>query len=86
MSDIPYLCDRGLNQKGKWMRPADRVRARKNLDKRLSSLRSQVAFARPPRGWVKAIREAASAGFIATFSSPWKVFKPRTLRVMEPVW
>ena len=58
MSDIPYLCDRGLNQKGKWMRPADRVRARKNLDKRLSSLRSQVAFARPPRGWVKAIREA----------------------------
>ena len=40
------------------MRSADRVRARKNLDKRLYPLRNQMAFARPPRGWVKAIREA----------------------------
>lgn len=40
------------------MRPADRVRARKHLDKRLHALRNQMAFARPPRGWVKAIREA----------------------------
>lgn len=39
------------------MRARDRVAARQHLDKRLNSLR-EFNFARPPRGWVKAIREA----------------------------
>jgi len=32
--------------------------ARKNLERRLAPLRGMEALARPPRGWVKAIREA----------------------------
>jgi len=40
------------------MRPADRASARRQLDKRLSVLTDIDALTRPPRGWVKAIREA----------------------------
>ena len=40
------------------MRAEDRAMARKNLDKRLNTLRNNSAFARPPRGWVKALRDA----------------------------
>jgi predicted DNA-binding mobile mystery protein A len=40
------------------MRASDRATARKNLDKRLIALTNQDPFARPPRGWVKAVREA----------------------------
>jgi predicted DNA-binding mobile mystery protein A len=40
------------------MRPADRATARRQLDKRLSILSDIDALAPPPRGWVKAIREA----------------------------
>jgi predicted DNA-binding mobile mystery protein A len=40
------------------MRPQERATARRQLDKRLSPLRTQDGFARPPRGWIKAIREA----------------------------
>lgn len=40
------------------MRPEDRATARRQLDKRLDSVRDLDALARPPRGWVKAIREA----------------------------
>lgn len=40
------------------MRSRERAMARKQLDKRLQALRSLEGFARPPRGWVKAIREA----------------------------
>lgn len=39
------------------MRPQDRETARRQLDKRLGTLTSE-ALARPPRGWIKAIREA----------------------------
>lgn len=39
------------------MRAVDRVRARKNLDNRLILLRN-LELSRPPRGWVKAIRDA----------------------------
>ena len=39
------------------MRPQDREAARRQLDKRLGTLYGE-ALARPPRGWVKAIREA----------------------------
>ena len=40
------------------MRPEDRSTARRQLDKRLSSLQNMESFVRPPRGWLKAIREA----------------------------
>lgn len=39
------------------MRAADRSRARRSIDKRLKPLRN-IELARPPRGWVKAIRDA----------------------------
>jgi predicted DNA-binding mobile mystery protein A len=40
------------------MRPDDRATARRQLDKRLTLLKNTDAFVRPPRGWLKAIREA----------------------------
>ena len=40
------------------MRPQDRAMARKNIDKRLSQIGNLQNLARPPRGWIKAIREA----------------------------
>lgn len=40
------------------MRPQDRAIARRQLDKRLTPLSNLDALARPPQGWVKAIREA----------------------------
>lgn len=40
------------------MTPRERATARRLLDKRLSAISDQDALARPPRGWVKAIRES----------------------------
>ncbi len=40
------------------MRPKDRASARRQLDKRLIVLQDAEILARPPRGWIKAIREA----------------------------
>ena len=40
------------------MHPRERATARRQLDKRLNLLRNQEGFARPSRGWIKAIREA----------------------------
>ena len=40
------------------MRPEDRSTARRQLDKRLSSMQNMELLMRPPRGWLKAIREA----------------------------
>ncbi|HET8699982.1 MAG TPA: mobile mystery protein A [Gammaproteobacteria bacterium] len=40
------------------MRARDRASARENLDRRLNPLRNCDLFSRPPRGWIKAIREA----------------------------
>ncbi len=40
------------------MRAQDRASARKHIDKRLSPLMNADALTRPPRGWVKAIRDA----------------------------
>ncbi len=40
------------------MRPEDRAAARRSLDKRLNILRDSEALSRPPRGWIRAIREA----------------------------
>ncbi len=40
------------------MKPYDRHIARRQIDKRLSILRGTEALTRPPRGWIRAIREA----------------------------
>lgn len=40
------------------MRSSDRAPARKQLDKRLAALRDSDSLMRPPRGWIRAIREA----------------------------
>ncbi|QKT03534.1 mobile mystery protein A [Ectothiorhodospiraceae bacterium 2226] len=40
------------------MRSEDRATARRKLDTRLNPLRDSESLLRPPRGWVKAIREA----------------------------
>lgn len=41
------------------MRSADRITARRQLDKRLSLIANNIeGLTRPPRGWVKAIRES----------------------------
>ena len=40
------------------MRSDDRALARKHLDKKLGPMRDLKALARPPKGWIKAIREA----------------------------
>jgi len=40
------------------LRLEDRSIARCQLDKRLSSMQNMELFVRPPRGWLKAIREA----------------------------
>jgi len=40
------------------MRAKERAMARRQIDKRLKSLQNIEWFARPPRGWIKAIREA----------------------------
>ena len=40
------------------MRSKDRALARKHLDTRLNSIRTSSDVLRPPKGWVKAIRES----------------------------
>lgn len=40
------------------MRAEDRAMARKNIDRRLAALKDLQILVRPPRGWIKAIREA----------------------------
>ncbi len=40
------------------MRPEERSLARQQLDKRLTPLRQSQDLARPPRGWIRAIRDA----------------------------
>jgi predicted DNA-binding mobile mystery protein A len=40
------------------MRPEDRAMARRQIDKRLNLLPKIDVLVRPPRGWIKAIREA----------------------------
>ncbi|MEQ8693158.1 MAG: mobile mystery protein A [Pseudomonadales bacterium] len=40
------------------MKSNDRILARRQLDKRLDTLRQSTDLAQPPRGWIRAIREA----------------------------
>jgi len=62
------------------MKSEERLLARKNIDKRLNMLRNMEGFARPPRGWIKAIRE--SLGMTAAqFGSRMGVSQPRSLEI-----
>ena len=62
------------------MRAKDRVLARKHLDSKLDSIRRSSDVLRPPKGWVKAIREALgmSAEQLATRIG---VTKPRVYEI-----
>jgi predicted DNA-binding mobile mystery protein A len=40
------------------MRAQERATARKQIDKRLNMMRNSDGLSRPPRGWIRAIREA----------------------------
>jgi len=46
--------------------------ARKHLDKRLSQWQPTSEFACPPRGWIRAIREAIGIGFCTEHFRPMK--------------
>ena len=62
------------------MRSDDRILARKQLDKRLNPLRTSQAFTRPPRGWIKAIREALGITS-AQLGKRMGVSQPRILEI-----
>ena len=55
---MSYLCEERTNTQVDVMRAEDRAMARKHLDKKLNPLRDSKELLRPPKGWVKAIREA----------------------------
>jgi len=62
------------------MKSDERQVARKNLDKKLNMLKNVEAHGRPPRGWVKAIREAL--GMTTTqFGRRMGVSQPRALEI-----
>ncbi len=54
--------------------------ARKNLDKKLNSLRNLEGLVRPQRGWIKAIREALGMT-TAQFGRRMSVSQPRAVAV-----
>ena len=60
------------------MRAQQRATARKQLDKRLNLLQNADILARPPRGWVKAIREALGMT-TAQLAKRLNVSQPRVL-------
>jgi len=62
------------------MRAKDRVAARHQLDKRLNSLRDSDTFTRPPRGWIKAIREALGMT-TAQLGKRLGVSQPRAVKI-----
>jgi len=62
------------------MKAQERVLARKNLDKRLNTLRNSDTFNRPPRGWIKAIREALGMT-TAQLGQRIGVSQPRALQI-----
>lgn len=62
------------------MRPEDRAMARKQLDKRLSTLRQAKSLAVPPRGWIKAIRESLGMT-TAQLGARMGVSQPRIIEI-----
>ena len=62
------------------MRAHERAMARKKLDKRLNLLKNVGLMARPPRGWIKAIREALGMT-TAQLAKRLGVSQPRVLAI-----
>ena len=62
------------------MRSEDRALARKQLDKRLDFVRGTDALTRPPRGWIKAIREALGMT-TAQIAKRMGVSQPRAVEI-----
>lgn len=62
------------------MRSQDRATARRQLDKRLSLLPGAASLTRPPRGWIKAIREALGMT-TAQLGKRLGVSQPRTVAI-----
>ena len=64
------------------MRAQERALARRQIDKRLNSLQNMDVFARPSRGWIKAIREAL--GMTARqLGERLGVSQPRVLKIEQ---
>jgi predicted DNA-binding mobile mystery protein A len=64
------------------MRAQERALARRQIDKRLKSLQHMDNYARPPRGWIKAIREAL--GMTAKqLGERLGVSQPRVLKIEQ---
>ena len=62
------------------MRAQERAMARKQLDKRLNILQNVNILARPPRGWIKAIRESLGMT-TAQLAKRLGVSQPRVLAI-----
>ena len=63
------------------MKTSPRTRARRRLDERLSKLRPEDQFRPPPRGWVRAIRDALGITGIQ-LAARLKI-RPQTLEAIE---
>lgn len=63
------------------MRKPDRHRARQRLDERLQALKPEDRFKVPPRGWIRAIREALAMTGVQ-FSARLKV-RPQSVDALE---
>ena len=61
------------------MRPEDRATARRQIDKRLINIKD-IDIQRPPRGWVKAIREALGMT-MAQLGRKLDVSQPRIVKI-----
>ena len=64
------------------MGPQERAHARKNLDNKLNFLRNSDIFARPTRGWIRAIREALGMT-TAQFGKRMSVSQPRAVIIEQ---
>ncbi|MGE0650702.1 MAG: mobile mystery protein A [Alphaproteobacteria bacterium] len=64
------------------MRQQERATARRQLDKRLNILRNLDGFARPSRGWIKAIREALGMP-TAQLAKRMGVSQPRAVAIEQ---
>lgn len=64
------------------MSPDSRKMARQNLDRRFASIGNIDDFARPSRGWIKAIREALGMT-AAQFGQRLGVSQPRALAIEQ---
>lgn len=62
------------------MKSDERLIARKNLDKKLHAVGDIEALGKPPRGWIKAIREALGMT-AAQFGRRMGVSQPRALEI-----